>query len=135
MTVERATGSVIAAHTETADLGTYNAEVVQIVDSVFRDVTGPVLDLYRGGTDESTFGPRLTVTGSTFERSGRTGDDAGVLKLYGVQRTEVRDNRFTDSGAPVFFKRVGEPLLLWSGNRLQGTPDLITNVPPLETAP
>jgi len=135
VTVERATGSVIAAHTETADLGTYNAEVVEIVDSVFRDVTGPVLDLYRGGTDESTFGPRLTLTGSTFERSGRTGDDAGVLKLYGVQRAEVRDNRFVDSGAPNFFRRVGDPVLVWSGNRLEGTPDLITNVPPLEAAP
>ncbi|WP_269713539.1 chondroitinase-B domain-containing protein [Caulobacter sp. NIBR2454] len=134
VTVERATGSVIAAHTETADLGTYNAEVVEVVDSTFRDVTGPVVDLYRGGTDESTFGPRLTLTGSTFERSGRVGDDAGVLKLYGVQRAEIRDNRFIDSGAPSFFRRVGEPVLLWSGNQSKGTPDLITNVPPTEVA-
>ncbi len=135
VTVERATGSVLSAHTETADLGTYNAEVVEVVDSVFRDVAGPVLDIYRGGTDESTFGPRLTLTGSTFERSGRSGDDAGVIKLYGVQRTEIRDNRFIDSGAPVFFRRVGDPVLLSSGNRFEGTPELITNVTPLETAP
>lgn len=135
VTVDRASGSVIAAHTETADLGTYNAEVVEVVDSIFRDVAGPVIDLYRGGTDESTFGPRLTLTGSTFERSGRTGDDAAALKLYGVQRAEIRDNRFADSGASRFFRRVGEPVFVWSGNRLEGTPDLITNVPPLETAP
>lgn len=135
VTVDRVTGSVIAAHTETADLGTYNAEVVEVVDSTFRDVTGPVVDLYRGGTDESTFGPRLTLTGSTFERSGRTGDAAGALKLYGVQRAEIRDNRFVDSGAPSFFRRAGDPVFVWSGNRLEGTPDLITNVPPLETAP
>lgn len=132
VTVERATGSVLAAHTETADLGAYNAEVVEIVDSTFRDVTGPVLDLYRGGTDESTFGPRLTLTGSTFERSGR---DAGAIKLYGVQRTEARGNRFVDSGAPTFFRRVGYPVLVWSGNDLEGTPALVSNVPPLETAP
>jgi poly(beta-D-mannuronate) lyase len=135
VTVDRASGSVIAAHTETADLGTYNAEVVEVIDSAFRDVAGPVIDLYRGGTDESTFGPRLTLTGSTFERSGRTGDDAGVLKLHGVQRSEVRDNRFIDSGAPSFFRRVGDPVFVWSGNRLEDTPDLTTNVPPLETAP
>lgn len=135
VTVDRATGSVIAAHTETADLGTYNAEVVEVIDSTFRDVTGPVVDLYRGGTDESTFGPRLTLTGSTFERSGRTGDGAGALKLYGVQRAVIRDNRFVDSGAPNFFRRVGDPVFVWSGNRLEGTPDLITNVPPLEAAP
>lgn len=134
VTVERATGSVIAAHTETGDLGTYNAEVVEVVDSTFRDVTGPVLDLYRGGTDESTFGPRLTLTGSTFERSGR-GPEAGALKLYGVQSIEARNNRFIDSGAPNVFRRVGEPVLVWSGNRLEGTPGLISNVPPLEAAP
>jgi len=135
VTVERATGSVISAHTETSDLGTYNAEVVEVVDSVFRDVAGQVLDIYRGGTDESTFGPRLVLTGSIFERSGRGGDDAAAIKLYGVQRTEARDNRFVDSGAPVFFRRVGDPVLLWIGNRFEGTPELITNVTPLETAP
>lgn len=132
VTVDKATGSVIAAHTETADLGTYNAEVVEVIDSAFRDVVGPVLDLYRGGTDESTFGPRLTLTGSTFERSGK---DGGAIKLYGVQRTQAHGNRFVDSGAPSFFRRVGAPVLVWSGNRLEKTPDLVTNVPPLETAP
>lgn len=132
VTVDKATGSVIAAHTETADLGTYNAEVVEIIDSTFRDVAGPVLDLYRGGTDESTFGPRLTLTGSTFERSGK---DVGAIKLYGVQRTEAHGNRFLDSGAPTFFRRVGYPVFVWSGNTLEKTPALVTNVPPLETAP
>lgn len=135
VSVERATGSVIAAHTETADLGTYNAEVVEVIDSRFSDVTGPVIDLYRGGTDESTFGPRLTLTGSTFERSGRTGEEASVLTLYGVQRTEARGNRFVDSGPPRFFRRVGDPVFVWTDNRLEGTPELITNVVPLESAP
>lgn len=132
VTVDKATGSVIAAHTETADLGAYNAEVVEVIDSTFRDVAGPVLDLYRGGTDESTFGPRLTLAGSTFERSGK---DGGALKLYGVQRTQAHGNRFVDSGAPTFFRRVGDPVLVWTGNTLQGTPALVTNVPPLEIAP
>ncbi len=133
VTVERISGSVISAHTETADLGTYNAEVVEVIDSAFRDVAGPVLDLYRGGTDESTFGPRLTLTDSTFERSGQ--GEAGAIKLYGVQRTEARGNRFVDSGAPSFFRRVGAPVLVWSGNRFESTPALVTNVTPLEIAP
>ena len=111
------------------------AEEVEVVDSIFRDVTGPVIDLYRGGTDESTFGPRLILTGSTFERAGRAGDDAGAIKLYGVQKAEVRSNRFIASGAPNFFRRVGEPVFVWSGNRLEDTPGLITNVTPLEVMP
>lgn len=135
VTVDRISGAVIWAHTETADLGTYNAEVVEVVDSTFRDVAGPVIDLYRGGTDESTFGPRLSLTGSTFERSGPTGEGAGVLALYGVQRAEVLDNRFVDSGAPRFFRRVGDPLLIWRDNVLSGTPALVTNVPAVERAP
>ena len=134
VTVGRITGAVISGHTETQDLGTYNAEVVEVIDSTFREVTGPVLDLYRGGTDESTFGPRLTLTGSTFERVGR-GEDAGAIKLYGVQRTDIRGNRFVDSGAPSFFRRVGDPVFAWSDNTLQGTPELVTNVPPLEVLP
>lgn len=132
VTVDKITGSVLAAHTETADLGTYNAEVVEIVDSTFRDVAGPVLDLYRGGTDESTFGPRLTLTGSTFERSGQ---ESGAIKLYGVQRAVVRGNRFVDSGAPAFFRRAGDAVLVWSDNTLERTPALVANVPPLEVAP
>ncbi len=135
VTVDKATGSVVAGHTETADLGTYNVEEIEIIDSTFRDVTGPVIDLYRGGMDESTFGPRLVLTGSTFERTGRTGDNASALKLYGVQKAEVRGNRFVASGAPVFFSRVGDPVFVWSGNRLEDTPALITNVAPLEVLP
>lgn len=135
VTVDKATGPVLAGHTETGDLGTYNAEEVEVVDSTFRDVSAPVIDLYRGGGDESTFGPRLILTGSTFERSGKSGDDAGAIRLYGVQRAIIRDNRFVDSAAPVFFRRVGDPTLVWSGNQLQRTPDLVTNVAPLEVAP
>ncbi|MBL0968371.1 MAG: TonB-dependent receptor [Brevundimonas sp.] len=135
VSVDGLTGSVIDARAETQDLGTYNAEVVEIVDSTFRNVTGPMLNLYRGGTDESTFGPRLTVTGSTFERVGRGGDEPASLRLYGVQRAEIADNRFVDSGPARFFRRVGEPLLIWRDNSLTGTADLVANVPAVETAP
>lgn len=134
VTVEGATGSVIAAHTETEDLGTYNAETVEIAGSTFRDIAGPMIDLYRGGSDESTFGPRLVLTGSTFERVGDAGDEPASVKLYGVQRAEITGNRFADSGPVRFFRRVGEPLLIWRENVLAGTPDLVANVPAAEAA-
>ncbi|GAA0869160.1 hypothetical protein GCM10009116_09960 [Brevundimonas basaltis] len=116
VTVEGATGSVIAAHADTQDLGTYNAEQVVISDSTFRDIAGPAIDLYRGGTDESTFGPRLTLTGSTFDRVGATGVEPGAVKLHGVQRAELTGNRFVASGPVRFHRQVGEPLLIWAGN-------------------
>lgn len=132
--VEGATGAVISAHAETRDLGTYNAEVVEIVDSAFRDISGPALDLYRGGTDESTFGPRLILTGSTFERVGAAGETPAALLLHGVQRAEIAGNRFSASGPVRFTRQVGEPTLVWRDNRLEGTPGPVTNVTPVETA-
>lgn len=131
VTVEGLTGSVISAHADTQDLGTYNAEQVQITDSTFRDIVGPAVDLYRGGTDESTFGPRLTLTGSTFERVGAAGAEPGAIKLHGVQRAELTGNRFDSSGPVRFHRQVGEPLLIWSGN--EGA-ELRSNVEPVEVA-
>lgn len=116
VTADKVTGSVIAAHAETADLGKYNAEAVEITDSTFRDVTGPMIDLHRGGTDESTFGPRLILTGSTFERVGRTGETPASVRLHGVQRAEIADNRFAESGPVRSFRQVGEPMLIWRNN-------------------
>jgi len=129
VTAEGLTGSVISAHADTQDLGTYNAEEVQITGSTFRDIAGPAIDLYRGGTDESTFGPRLTLTGSTFDRVGATGVEPAAIKLHGVQRAELSGNRFIASGPVRFHRQVGEPVLIWSTN--DGA-DLLSNVDPVE---
>jgi poly(beta-D-mannuronate) lyase len=112
--VERISGDVIAADVEMDDLGAYNIERLEITDSRFRDIGGAVVDLYRGGNDESTFGPRLLLTGSTFERVGLgTSNPAPAsLRLHGVQFADVRGNRFVDSAGLRFVRTVGEPTLL-----------------------
>lgn len=130
VTAEGLTGSVISAHADTQDLGTYNAEEVRITGSTFRDVAGPALDLYRGGTDESTFGPRLTLTGSTFERVGAGGGEPAI-RMHGVQRAELTGNRFTASGPVRFHRQVGEPVLIWSDN---AGAELLSNVEPIEAS-
>lgn len=127
VTVEDVSGTVVSAAAERDDRGTYNAERVEIEDSTFRRVSGPVVDLYRGGTDESTFGPKLLVEGSTFERVGAKG--GASLRLHGVQRAELRDNRFVDSGAVRFSHAVGEPVLVAVGNTFAGTPGIEADVP------
>lgn len=129
--VEDVSGAVISAVAETDDRGTYNAEVVEIEDSSFHRVAGPVVDLYRGGTDESTFGPKLRIGASTFERVGR-GSDASV-RLRGVQRAELTGNRFIDSAVVRFTHQVGEPVLIASGNQFIGTPPIQSDTP-IETA-
>ena len=82
---------------ETDDKGTYNAEYVLLRNCLFRDVVGAALDLYRGGKDESTLGPFLTVDHCTFDHVGTS--SGYVLKLNGVQWSEIRNSLFAH-GAP-----------------------------------
>ena len=127
--VENITGSVISAAAETDDRGTYNAELVQIEGGAFRRIGGSLVDLYRGGTDESTFGPRLVIKGASLERVGS--DDQPSILMRGVQHAELVDNILTDSGAVTFSHRVGEPVLAVAGNRLIRTPEMQTDIAPI----
>lgn len=127
--VENITGSVISAAAETDDRGTYNAELVQIEGGTFRRIGGSLVDLYRGGTDESTFGPRLVLKGASLERVG-SNDQPSIL-MRGVQHAELVDNILTDSGAVRFSHRVGEPVLAVAGNRLIRTPEMQTDIAPI----
>jgi len=126
--VANITGSVISAAAETDDRGTYNAELVQIEGGAFSRIGGSVVDLYRGGTDESTFGPRLVIKGASFERVGSA--ERPSILMRGVQHAELVDNTLTDSGAISFSHRVGEPVLAVAGNRLVRTPEMQTDIAP-----
>ncbi|WP_333611410.1 polysaccharide lyase 6 family protein [Brevundimonas bullata] len=127
--VENITGSVISAAAETDDRGTYNAELVQIEGGAFRRIGGSLVDFYRGGTDESTFGPRLMIKGASLDRVG-SADQPSIL-MRGVQHAELVDNILTDSGAVAFSHRVGEPVLAVAGNRLIRTPEMQTDIAPI----
>lgn len=127
--VENITGSVISAAAETDDRGTYNAELVQIEGGAFRRIGGSLVDLYRGGTDESTFGPRLVIRGASLDRVGSANQPSILMR--GVQHAELVDNILTDSGAVRFSHRVGEPVLAVAGNRLIRTPEMQTDIAPI----
>ena len=64
------TGSILSLDKETEDLGIYNVENVTIKDSKFTDIQGAVANIYRGGTDESTFGPIVVIEGNEFTNTG-----------------------------------------------------------------
>ena len=81
------TGHVLNLDKETEDIGIYNAENVVIDQCSFEDIGGVVLNLHRGGRDESTFGPILDLTNTTFKNVGfdqRNKYNAAVT-LHGVQ--------------------------------------------------
>lgn len=120
-------GHVVSAAAETDDGGTYNAERVEIVDSQFSRIGAAVVDLYRGGTDESTFGPVLEVRESRFEGAGAQGDAS--LRLHGVQRVQLVGNTFRDSAPVRFTHAVGTPSLVATRNQFVGTPAIQSDVP------
>ena len=121
------TGSVIALSREIDDLGRYNGEEISIVDSRFSNIGAAVVDIYRGGTDESTFGPRLEVRSSVLDSVGhnaRNKTDASI-RLLGVQVADIHDNEFIDSRPIRVTHTVGDPITRIGSNRFAGTPEPI----------
>jgi poly(beta-D-mannuronate) lyase len=117
------TGHVLYMNKESEDLGIYNGEYVSIVDSKFVDVEGTVADIYRGGTDESTFGPHFELRGSTLESigHGKRNKSVASVALHGVQATNIQDNVFVDSKPIRIAETVGEPVTTVLANHFHGT--------------
>ena len=118
-------GSVISLSREIDDLGRYNGEVIAVIDSRFSNIGGAVVDIYRGGTDESTFGPRLEVRSSVLDSVGHNARNrtAASIRLLGVQVADIHDNEFIDSRPIRVTHTVGDPITRISGNRFANTPE------------
>lgn len=109
--VETVSGMVFNLDDEIDDYGRYNAEYLTITNSEFRDVQGPLVSLYRGGRDESTFGPHFNMTDSTLANVGmgsRNAFDASI-RLHGVQDTDMVGNTIKDSAPLLIEHTVGDP--------------------------
>ena len=117
-------GSVLSMSREIDDLGRYNGEVISVVDSRFSNIGGAVVDIYRGGTDESTFGPRLEIRSSVLDSVGHNvrNKTAASIRLLGVQMADIHDNEFIDSRPIRVTHTVGDPITRIAGNRFAGTP-------------
>ncbi|RMG79774.1 MAG: alginate lyase [Bacteroidetes bacterium] len=134
-TFEKVDGSVLALDKETDDIGIYNAENVVIEDCTFRDISGAVLHLYRGGRDESTFGPMLVFDRNTLEKTGtgRRNKTGASVSLYGVQVAYIQNSRFTDSAPVKLHLVVGEPITKIKDCVFVRTPPIEDNGEPYET--
>ena len=108
---ENVTGHILQMDQEIDDLGIYNVEYVGIAGSSFKNVDGSVLSVYRGGTDESTFGPHVLVADSVLDSvgHGKRNKTNGSVSLHGVQVAEIRDNEFRNSAPVQVIETVGEP--------------------------
>ncbi|GAB5458063.1 MAG: hypothetical protein Hens3KO_10930 [Henriciella sp.] len=112
-------GTAFKMDSETDDFGIYNIEHLLITDSQFERVQGGAASIYRGGRDESTFGPLVEVETSNFKEVGtRLG---ATMRLHGAQNLRFYANA-TDTSPPIeFIITTGKPNVFVEGNRVVGS--------------
>jgi poly(beta-D-mannuronate) lyase len=122
---ENISGSVVSATAETDDIGKYNVDYLDVRATQFIDIGGPAIDVYRGGTDESTFGPNVAIANSSFANVGRRVPAAAAssIQLHGVQQASIVDNAFIASEPVSVIHTVGTPETRIAGNRFEATPE------------
>ncbi|MCF2948733.1 alginate lyase [Paraglaciecola aquimarina] len=106
------TGDILRLNKETDDLGIYNAEYIRLSGNTFTNIEGAVAKVYRGGTDESTFGPHFLVKDNRLDNvgKGKRNKDQSSVKLHGVQVTDLSTNQFINSAPVTIEHTVGEPV-------------------------
>lgn len=80
---------------ETGNKGYYNVEVLKLSNNRFLNGGGQILNMLRGGNDESTMGPYLVFTKNTVANYLSADEDA-LFFLSGTQRSLVEKNNFTN---------------------------------------
>ncbi len=136
-TFETVSGAVLKLDTENDDYGIYNAEYLTIESSTFKDVEGAVVDYYRGGRDESTFGPHFNMTDSKLINvgNGPRNKSKASIHLHGVQVTNISESNFEKSAPFLVTHTVSEPKTKIFNNKFIETPaprvvELNSGLPP-----
>jgi poly(beta-D-mannuronate) lyase len=126
-TFKNISGNILAADKETDDVGIYNVENVILKNNSFSNIGGAVLQLYRGGTDESTFGPVLTVSHCVFDNVGKNTRNRynASLSLYGVQLNTIENNILNNSKGIKMHLVVGGPIVNIFNNNFYATDKMI----------
>lgn len=111
-------GMVLNAAAETDDYGQYNAEYVTIEDTTFDNIQNGIASVYRGGKDESTFGPHFKLSASVATQVGKGSNNASgsALLLHGVQDIDILGNSFAGSAPVKIVQTVGTPITLFADN-------------------
>lgn len=109
---ENISGTILELNQESDDIGIYNAEFVILNNNSFKSIGKEIVNLHRGGSDESTFGPLLYVDHCTFEKVGHHVKNKGkkAFSLHGVQKTKITNSVFVNTREMNIFHTVGEPI-------------------------
>ncbi|MXP31395.1 alginate lyase [Erythrobacter jejuensis] len=117
-------GAVVSAAAETEDFGQYNVEYLDIAQSSFSNIGGPIATIYRGGRDESTFGPYVAIANNALANVGKapTNGSGAAIHLHGVQTARVARNALAESAPLRVVHTVGTPVTAVIGNSFAQTP-------------
>lgn len=116
---ENVSGKVIEADGELDNFGRYNVEYLEVVKSTFKNVNDSIASLYRGGNDESTFGPHVLFEDNIVDADKAA---AGSLVMYGVQQALIQRNTFTNSAPIRITQTTGDPPVQIINNSFTKTP-------------
>ena len=113
-------------NSEVDDLGDYNAEFVKISNSEFNNISGEVIDYYRGGYDESTIGGNLDITGTRFENSGQSAENDILIKNRGIVNVNLTNNTFINNKVETIAILWGEMGNIDKENRVENSGEIKT---------
>ncbi|MBO9198718.1 MULTISPECIES: chondroitinase-B domain-containing protein [Niastella] len=91
-------GTGIDFSAEKDDKGIYNVEHLLVRNCAFTNMLSTAINVYRGGNDESTTGPDVTIDHCTFNEVENRMQGC-VVKLLGAQTATVTNCVFNNSGA------------------------------------
>jgi poly(beta-D-mannuronate) lyase len=86
--------NIFMMSSENDNKGLYNAERIFIGHNKFENNSGKLLNVYRGGNDESTMGPHLVFSHNKITNCA-TADNSPLVQLTGVQVSKLFSNAFT----------------------------------------
>jgi poly(beta-D-mannuronate) lyase len=130
-TFDNITGHVLNLDKETDDIGIYNAENITVRDCTFKDIGGVAVHLYRGGRDESTFGPILDMSNTTLNNVGhnKRNKHGAAVALHGVQYADMENLSFTKSKKLDLHLVVGEPIIKIANSTFTASEGILSNDP------
>ncbi|WP_166422297.1 polysaccharide lyase 6 family protein [Paraglaciecola sp. 20A4] len=123
------TGAILQLNREVDDLGVYSVENLVISGNTFTDIKEEVATVYRGGTDESTFGPVVTVTDNTLTNVGKgpTHRSGASMYFHGVQKLNISNTTWNKSAPLELYLTNGEPTTVIENVEMKDTDKIRAN--------
>ena len=124
------TGAILLLNREVDDLGVYSAENLTISGNTFTDIKEEIVTVYRGGFDESTFGPIVTVTNNTLTNVGKSKTHRSQASMYfhGVQRLHISETTWNKSAPLTLHITNGGPITTIENIRLIDSGKIKANI-------